>query len=896
MIVSFWLPVLTWYLLISLAGWLAFPLAYRLLRFLPDRGVTLLRPLGLLLWGYAFWLLCSLRVLQNDAGGVLFGLLVLAGLSAWALMRTGWAEMRGWLGDHRGVIVTGEVIFLAGFLLWALVRALDPAAAGTEKPMELAFINAILRSPTFPPADPWLSGYAISYYYFGYVMVAMLAKLAGLTGGVAFNLAIASWFGLTAITAYGLLYNLLALRDPARAWLQSAWAPLASLFILLVSNLEGFLEMLHARGVFWSQGADGTLQSGFWKWINIQELVNPPVQPFQWEPQRMGGVWWWRASRVLQDFDFQGGSREIIDEFPMFSYILGDLHPHVLAMPFALLAAAIALNVYLRLRCARDEGSWLPVWSDQGTFWLSALALGGLAFLNTWDFPIYLALLAAAVVLARYLNHGFSVDRAVEFFATAMAVGFAGIILYLPFYFGFASQAAGFLPSLVFFTRGVYLWVMFAPLLLPLFAWLIWQYVQVRHDAAPMREFLLAITLIAGLWVLWSVVAPSLTATIALLLALMLIIVVALLLWLRVWRRLDAGMKRGLMFAGAVIAGLWLLSLTYGVLRLRVEPGLSGIYGAGPADPLMVQSIVRRFDQPGTWLTLLVLLALTWGLFRAFRRPDPDAVSLSEMVAGSEVPVTGNAVAPGDRRSNPFVLLLVLVGIGLVLVPEFIYLRDQFGWRMNTIFKFYFQAWILWGIAAAYAFAVLWQEMSWRVAGAIVRVTGVLLIAAALVYPVFNLAARFQGLTTRELTLDGSRYLGEGELEAIRWLQNAPRGVVAEAIGGSYTGYARVSTHSGMPTVLGWPGHESQWRGGAEEMGTRQPDIIELYRARSWESAQQVIAKYNIRYIYVGPLERGEYRPDEFLFEQYLKPVFRNDLVTIYEVSRSDTLGQPFQP
>ena len=146
------------------------------------------------------------------------------------------------------------------------------------------------------------------------------------------------------------------------------------------------------------------------------------------------------------------------------------------------------------------------------------------------------------------------------------------------------------------------------------------------------------------------------------------------------------------------------------------------------------------------------------------------------------------------------------------------------------------------------------------------------------------------------LTLDGSRYLGEGELEAIRWLQNAPRGVVAEAIGGSYTGYARVSTHSGMPTVLGWPGHESQWRGGAVEMGTRQPDIIALYRARSLDSALGMIAKYNIRYIYVGPLERGEYRPDEDLFERSFKPVFRNELVTIYEVSRSDSLGQSIQP
>ena len=85
-------------------------------------------------------------------------------------------------------MVSVEALFLLAFAAWAFVRAANPEAVGTEKPMELAFINAILRSPAFPPHDPWLSGYAISYYYFGYVLVAMLAKTGGTSGGVAFNL------------------------------------------------------------------------------------------------------------------------------------------------------------------------------------------------------------------------------------------------------------------------------------------------------------------------------------------------------------------------------------------------------------------------------------------------------------------------------------------------------------------------------------------------------------------------------------------------------------------------------------------------------------------------------------------------------------------------------------
>jgi len=76
--------------------------------------------------------------------------------------------------------------------------------------MEMAFINAILRSPTFPPNDPWLSGYGISYYYFGYVLAAMLIRVSGVDAAIGYNLMSALWFALTALGAYGVLFDLLA--------------------------------------------------------------------------------------------------------------------------------------------------------------------------------------------------------------------------------------------------------------------------------------------------------------------------------------------------------------------------------------------------------------------------------------------------------------------------------------------------------------------------------------------------------------------------------------------------------------------------------------------------------------------------------------------------------------
>jgi len=113
-------------------------------------------------------------------------------------------------------------------------------------------------------------------------------------------------------------------------------------------------------------------------------------------------------------------------------------------------------------------------------------------------------------------------------------------------------------------------------------------------------------------------------------------------------------------------------------------------------------------------------------------------------------------------------------------------------------------------------------------------------------------------------------------------------GVVAEAVGGQYSEYARVSTFTGMPAVLGWPGHEGQWRK-AYLQGTRQQDIQTLYTTTDWQTAQEIINSYGIRYVYVGPLERSTYPVNEEKFDHFLKRIYQQGNVAIYEVpSASD--------
>jgi YYY domain-containing protein len=831
---------LLWYLVVLLTGWLAFPLAYRLLPGLPDRGYSLARALGLLVWGYVFWLLASLGILQNNIGGILFALVILAGLSVWAGWQDRFAGLRAWVSGHKGTILAGEIVFLAAFAAWAYVRSANPDISGTEKPMEMAFINAILHSPTFPPHDPWLSGYAISYYYFGYVMVAMLVQVTGVASPVGFNLAIALWFGLTALGAYGLVYNLLVhkfFKPGEKLSINLYTLPvLGPVFILIVSNFEGILDVLHGQGLFWSTAADGKTTSAFWQWLNILELNTPPPPVnmslpwyLRWIPTRPGGTLWWRASRVLSDYTFNGDWREIIDEFPFFSYLLGDLHPHVLAVPFVLLVVGLILNFYFSGKTDEIQIGPLRIPLALENFLLAAVALGGLSFLNTWDFPIYVALFSAVYVLMQYRQHGWGWARLGDFIGLGFILGVAGGLLYLPFYLGFQSQANGFLPSLIFYTRGVNFWIMFGPLLIP-------------------------IILFVFLWWWKQAQKPSLAKTIA--------------------------------WTGILLAGLLVASFLFAI-AISFLPNLGSLFiqnqGASTAGmgALLTAALVERLKSPGTWLTLGILFVFVWALLKG------RGESLTS-------PLDGDQSLPPETHLRPdshgFILVLVLLGIFLTLVPEYFYLLDQFGYRINTIFKLYYQAWVVWGLAAAYASAVLLTELQAR-RRLVFQVGLTVLFIATFTYPVFGLldkTASFKPSTG--LTLDGMAFLeryNPDDAAAILWLQRQPLGVVTEAVGGSYTGYARVSVFSGMPTVLGWPGHVSQWRGGSREIGNRQADIETLYRTTDWQAALTILREYDIKYIYLGDMERSTYHltaASETKLQRYMKLVYQQGSVTIYEV------------
>jgi len=290
---------------------------------------------------------------------------------------------------------------------------------------------------------------------------------------------------------------------------------------------------------------------------------------------------------------------------------------------------------------------------------------------------------------------------------------------------------------------------------------------------------------------------------------------------------------------------------------------------------------------------MLILLSLTLATLLKIE-PNPQADGCDQTFVQ---PCSTSEVEQDFPPVIYFVLLLVLWGALLVSAPEFFYLRDLFGWRINTIFKFYYQAWLYWSLAATFASFYLLAKLR-RIWKSIFQVILILIVGMALVYPILSLWSKTNGFNPSLWTLDSSAYMqynSPDEMQAMRWLQEAPFGVIAEAVpegGGSYTQYGRAATLTGKPAVLGWVGHENQWRGSSDALGSRQDDLVRLYCGRDWDDTVEILNKYQIRYIIIAPLEHAVYTTgsaacpiglQEKKFERFLNPVFQQGAVVIYE-------------
>jgi YYY domain-containing protein len=692
--------ILAWALATEIVGLAVLPL---LRSYFGNRrdAALLSRPLGLAIVAYLAWALSLLTPFGFRRETLLLAVAGVAGAS--------WLARRRTTDEAMKAAIWGDEEKLAAALFWAstgvflLIRAVGPAILGAEKFMDLAFLNSLARYPGMPPADPWMSGKTINYYYWGYLMAAAQAKLSGVPPLSAYNLAVATFAGYSFVSAACL--GLRLSRGDLKVGLGAA-------------GLTVFA---------------GNLAGAFDAW------ANPFAVDFDY----------WHASRVIGPEQFK-----TINEFPFFTFFHADLHPHLLAFPYFIAAFAVA-HRWMESGGGSGARRWLWVL-------LVALTAGTARAASLWNMPAMAILLSVCGALR--VTRGQRLPR----FPAALGGGLAGLgvfalsrLLFYPYTASFQLENKG-LGRTTMFSGAI--------------------------------EFL-------GVWgILFAVCAVGL------------------------WPRAP-GEAEGVETEGA---------------RRRRDLVLTAAAGVALAAGFVLRMPAMPF------VLILAFLAARAG-WRSLRAAEEG----------------GDGGARGDA-DGVFAAFVVLLGLAMVAGCELVYFKDTYGLdlqRMNTIFKFYHQAWPVLGIGAV-AFAGRAWHATKRPRRSLALILGVAVFAAAL-YPATAMVSRLRQHEGR-FTLDARSALerrNRGDLEAIEWLRaNAPgNSVVMEAAGDPYTEFARISSHTGIPSVLGWANHEGLWRSNDPDVMNRFNEIRRFYTTADPGGAREILRRYGVTHVVVGDLERTAY-------------------------------------
>ncbi|MBA3826897.1 MAG: hypothetical protein H0X24_23765, partial [Ktedonobacterales bacterium] len=709
-----------WFIAVELLGVAALPFVGTAFAHLPDRGWALAKPLTLLLLGVAIWLpLVVFPALPYSRGWIMLVVLLFVAGNATAVVLRPSLGLRWltWVRAHWLYATLCEALFAGGMWVMGNLRALNPQVENTEKFMDQAFLSAIMRTAHLPPPDPWLAGHPINYYYFGHFLLANVAKLLDTPAPVAFNVGIALTAGLAAIGFFGVAANMTAAVLAARRGASTADGALPPLGERAAAALNRAIPF--ALFTVTAALVLGNLLSFKLWWDAMASLAVTQ------HTTALGAAWNWLGHPVLWgNYDYWGPSRAIpntITEFPAFSFLLADLHAHVLALPYAVLAVGVALHLWLT-PARRGFALFGAGWGALPTLLASGLTLGALYLINGWDLPTYLALALLVLVAHQWDAHGRRLSE--EFFIGLAQAGLVLLVVcflpYLPFYATFVSPSQGIgivagLPDRTAATLAS---------------------VTVTNPANPASRTFIGDELGAnGLMLLifgtWLVVLLVRRLAAALLSAPL------------------SGQPRAAAFAAEHPRGTpndsylaYSAAIAGATAVARRESGgptvtIDAITGdiAPPADveyisnepslraappPVLPDPLPSAWGQ--AWLLVGVFVLAMATLTKVAAQWEGWVFVWAVLFMAGALwlalePLSPRGTTDAESTAIGFPLLLVAIGAGLIALCEIVYLRDVFvGFapRMNTIFKSYFQVWILFALASAPALAWLWLRLPER--------------------------------------------------------------------------------------------------------------------------------------------------------------------------------------
>ncbi len=802
---------LLWWLAFALIGWLVWPLAARLF---PggDNGYLLAKPLGLALTSLLLWTLSYLQILPFSRWAIVL-VLCAVGLLCW-LVKGNWRQLDSLVQEPVNIrrAAAGELLFGAALLFWAFARGLKPEIDGLEKFMDFGFMNSLWRTDFLPAVDMWYAGGQINYYYFGQYLYTFLAKLTGIAPAVAYNLSMASTFALTFSMAYAVVSRLLALLRRKTPKLPRAANAIGGLLAAWLVALGG-----NSHAFFYDTNSPGNA------WLSLMHslgLVGGSVdKPFYFPDSTR----------------FIGFNPDIADktihEFPLYSFLVADLHAHVINMAFVLLLVALLIglfqNHHLRQSAVDCHASQQANLTANDRDWhraelkqvfrrlrvtttnlpllviivLLAIAMMG----NFWDFAIYFAMTALVLFWINLRGYGRVRLPGVAVFVVqcvlilipflAVSLPWLAVVMFL------VVLAVNHYLTLVFgdaltLTGAQMSWIFFLTHLLSL---------PFNSSFSPMSKSIALAETHTPLWQLLVLWGPHLMAG--------LLLVVFLLIFARQRR---TALRPGA-FSPADLMACIVLACAAGLILLPELVYVVDIYTGAKRANTMFKFTYQAF----------ILLSMVWA-YAVVRVTTFFAASCRRSKDFTAKPAWGAGVIS--------VILIVTL-----IMPSWYTLPAIHQWLDNFSTE------------------------------------------------------RYQGLEgTHQLAVKGDGILA-ADYAAIQWFNQNVTGqpVILEASGDSWTDYCRISAYTGLPTVIGWTSHEWLWRtikttsdGMDRFVAPRQEDVRLMYTTTDPLLRTELLKKYQVAYIIVGDLERDKYSG---LQEEALiglgTVVFHNESLVIIELA-----------
>ncbi len=395
------LSVLIWFFALLLIGSAFLPTTFSLFSSFKDKGYVFSKILGMAILSYVVFVLGLLKVLPFSFPTIVGSLMILALLNYYLSRNKNIIQT---IRNNWKIFIFEELLFLITLFFWSFVRANNPDIFGLEKFMDFGFLNSILRSTYFPPKDMWYTPLPINYYYFGHLVTAVVTKLTQIPSYISFNLMLATIFALSFSSAFSIGMNLFP-----------------EIKSKLIQIAAGFLT-----AALLTFGGNLTTVYAFFKAYIPQDSPVPfwtlPFKPFDFP----NNYWYPNATRFIPF---------TIHEFPIYSFVVSDLHGHVLDIPFVLLMIAMALSIIFEKR--------IRTWH----IFIISFLLAVMYMTNAWDGLIYLLLSGAVIFSLNHLKGGwksiFSTVSLSDFIKKIAAV-FVGLLVFsLPFSLNFKPFVSG---------------------------------------------------------------------------------------------------------------------------------------------------------------------------------------------------------------------------------------------------------------------------------------------------------------------------------------------------------------------------------------------------------------------------------------------------------------------